>query len=521
MSLLPIGPDHFDAVLFDLDGVLTDSASLHANSWKQLFDRFLQRQDGERFRPFDVDSDYREFVDGKPRHDGIRSFLASRGISLPEGLSSDRPETESIYGLGRQKNDLFLKALEAEGIATFPAALDFLDAVREAGCRTALVSSSRNSRAIIDKVGLTDKFDAWLDGEDVLINGLNGKPAPDMFLGAARKMDVEPGRAVVVEDAISGVQAGVRGRFGLVIGVDRTHHPEALADAGAHLVVSRLSDVPVARHDAHAIDDLPPAVRAIAGILSGSAANRLAICLDYDGTLTPIVDRPELALLSAKMRRTLDRLSGVATVAIISGRDLKDLRRLVSLDRLYYAGSHGFEIGGPSLSDAPAEHGTEYLPALDAAEKALKKRLAGIEGVLVERKHLSVAVHYRLVAEDDWPRVKTITDDVVQAHRGLRRTLGKMVYDLQPDIDWHKGKAVRALLAALDLDHDDVLAIYIGDDVTDEDAFLEMRDTGVGIVVKGAKRSTWASFSAADTGEVGDLLEAIYRHAADRSGASA
>ncbi len=520
MSLLPIGPDHFDAVLFDLDGVLTDSASLHAKSWKQLFDGFLRRRDGDGFRPFDADADYRGFVDGKPRHDGIRSFLASRGISLPEGAAGDTSD-ETVYGLGQQKNGLFLKALDEEGIATFPAALTFLEDVREAGFKTALVSSSRNSRAIVDKVGLTDRFDAWLDGEDVLISGLNGKPEPDMFLTAAQKLDIEPGRAVVVEDAIAGVQAGVRGLFGLVIGVDRTHHPEALAAAGAHLVVSRLSDVPIALHGALPIDDLPPALPAIAGILTGSRAKRLAVCLDYDGTLTPIVDRPELALLSDRMRRILDRLSDVATVAIISGRDLVDLRRLVSLDQLFYAGSHGFEVGGPTLSDAPAEHGTEYLPALDAAEQALRSRLAGIDGVLVERKHLSVAVHYRLVAEDDRAQVKEITDQVVETHSELRRTLGKMVYDLQPDIDWHKGKAVRALLGTLDLNHDDVLAIYIGDDITDEDAFLELRDTGIGIVVKGAKRSTWASFSAADTNEVADLLEAIFEHANERLGNSA
>ena len=518
MSLLPIGPDHFDAVLFDLDGVLTDSAALHAKSWKRLFDRFLQDRDGSGFRPFTIETDYLRFVDGKPRYDGIRSFLASRDISIPEGAPEDGPEEVTVHGLGRRKNDLFLKALEDDGIATFPEALEFLETVRRSGMKTALVSSSRNSRAMVAKVGLTDRFDAWVDGEVVLAKGLDGKPAPDMFLSAARELGVEPGRAIVVEDAISGVQAGARGRFGLVIGVDRTHHPEALAEAGAHLVVTRLNDVPVAGRGAEMIDGLPSALPAIGGILGGSAAKRLAVCLDYDGTLTPIVDRPELALLPDRTRRVLESLAQVATVAIISGRDLLDLRRLVGLEGLYYAGSHGFEIGGPSGQDEPAEHGTEYLPVLDAAEQELRARLEGIAGVLIERKHLSVAVHYRLVAEPDHPRVKAVTDQVVASHQGLRRTLGKMVYDLQPDIDWHKGKAVRTLLKTLGLDGDDVLALYIGDDVTDEDAFLELRDSGVGIVVKGAARPSWASFSLADTDEVATLLEAVLAHASQGSG---
>ncbi|MEZ5931070.1 MAG: trehalose-phosphatase [Alphaproteobacteria bacterium] len=511
MSLLPLSLDHVDAVLFDLDGVLTDSAALHAKSWKKLFDGFLRDRDGEGFRPFDADADYRAFVDGKPRLDGIRSFLDSRSIELPEGTSDDSTSARTVWGLGRRKNGFFLDALAEEGIITFPAAIAFLDAVRAAGFKTALVSSSRNARAIVEKAGLRDRFDAWIDGDDVQGRGLAGKPAPDMFLAAAKALGVEPGRAVVVEDAIAGVEAGLRGRFGLVIGVDRTHHPEALAAAGAHLVVARLSDIPLAWRQMQAIDDLPSAMAAIDDIQSRLEGKRLAVCLDYDGTLTPIVDRPELALLSDRMRQTLARLADVATVAVISGRDLKDIRRLVALDGLYYSGSHGFEIAGPDQTGQAAEHGAEFLPLLDSAENALRERLAGIDGVLVERKRLSVAVHYRLVAEADHEKVKKITDEVVAAHSGLRRTLGKMVYDLQPDIDWHKGKAVATLLSTLGLDGDDVLPLYIGDDVTDEDAFRELRDRGLGIVVRGSRRSTSATLALDDTDEVQAFLEALMR----------
>jgi alpha,alpha-trehalase len=207
----------------------------------------------------------------------------------------------------------------------------------------------------------------------------------------------------------------------------------------------------------------------------------------------------------------LARLAEIATVAVISGRDLKDIKRLVALDGLYYSGSHGFEIAGPGQTEQASEHGAEYLPLLDSAEQALRERLAGIDGALVERKRLSVAAHYRLIAPSDHEQVKKITDQVVAVHQGLRRTLGKMVYDLQPDIDWHKGRAVATLLEALGLDGDDVLPLYIGDDVTDEDAFRELRDRGLGIVVRGSNRSTSATLALADTDEVQAFLEALMR----------
>lgn len=246
MTLLPLSKDQFDAVLFDLDGVLTNSATLHAKSWKRLFDAFLRDRGVGHFEPFKQDDDYRAHVDGKPRLDGIRSFLGTRAIQLPEGTPDDPETAPTVHGLGHRKNTYFLEALQEEGIVTFPAAIVFLDALRNVGFKTALVSSSRNARAIVAKAGLADRFDSWVDGDDIIGRGLAGKPAPDMFLTAAKALGVDPDRAVVIEDAIAGIQAGRRGGFGLVIGVDRTHHPEALAKAGAHYVIAHLSDIPIA-----------------------------------------------------------------------------------------------------------------------------------------------------------------------------------------------------------------------------------------------------------------------------------
>ncbi|MGI9421525.1 MAG: trehalose-phosphatase [Geminicoccaceae bacterium] len=505
MATFILDRKQFDAVLFDLDGVLTDGAALHARSWKTLFDSFLETQGGI-VRPFDADRDYRAYVDGRPRLDGIRSFLESRGMTLPEGAPDDQSDAPTIHGLGSRKNALFLRTLAKHGVVTFPAAVRFLQQTREAGFKTALVSSSRNSRAIVEKAGLSDLFDAWIDGETVQARQMKGKPAPDMFQAAAADLGVSPSRAIVLEDAIAGVEAGRRGGFGLVIGVDRTHHPEALAEAGADVVMSSLSNVAIAGVEVKPIEALPSALESIDVIFENSEDRRTVVCLDYDGTLTPIVDRPELALLSKPMQRYLDCLADLATVAVISGRDLQDLQDLVGLDRLYYAGSHGFEISKPD-GEAKILHGMDYLPSLESAERMLRDRLAQIEGVLVERKRLSLAVHYRLVGEDGRPKTKVIVDDVLERHPDLRRTLGKMVYDLQPDIDWHKGKAVRALLDAVKSECGKIFPIYIGDDVTDEDAFAALRGSGVGIIVEGRSGSTSATFKLADTEEVGRFLK--------------
>jgi beta-phosphoglucomutase family hydrolase len=222
------------AAIFDLDGVLTQTATLHGQAWKRLFDSFLaerSRADGRTRAPFELESDYRLYVDGKPREDGIRSFLHSRGIQLPE---------DQIRDLGDRKNEIFLDLLEREGVRTFADAVAQVDRWRRQGLRMGLITSSRNGRRILEAAGLLSHFEVIVDGLDAARLGITGKPAPDIFLHAARELGVMPSRAIVVEDAISGVEAGVAGGFGLVIGVARNGGDE-LSNAGAHLVVSDLS----------------------------------------------------------------------------------------------------------------------------------------------------------------------------------------------------------------------------------------------------------------------------------------
>jgi beta-phosphoglucomutase family hydrolase len=235
----------FDAVLFDLDGVLTQTATLHSAAWKKMFDEYLRKlseETGTPFREFD-DEDYKNYIDGKLRQDGVRSFLASRGIQLPEGSPKDAPSAETVNGLGNRKNILVVKLIANRGVDVFEHSIKWARHLRETGIRTAVVSSSKNCLAALQSAGIEDLFDVRVDGLVAEKLGLPGKPAPDTFLEAARGLGVAPERAVVVEDAIAGVQSGRAGGFGLVIGVDRKGDADSLKAAGADIVVSDLIEL--------------------------------------------------------------------------------------------------------------------------------------------------------------------------------------------------------------------------------------------------------------------------------------
>lgn len=241
-----LSAERFDAVLFDKDGVLTETATLHAEAWRRMFDDFLRLRaetSGEQVERFDVEDDYRRYVDGKPRYDGVRSFLASRGIELAEGDPTDPPIANTVAGLGNRKNELVVELIETEGVRAFPGSVRLVEDVRRRGIRTAVVSSSANCRAVLRSAGIDHLFDTQVDGIVAAELGLPGKPAPDTFLFAARSLQVAPERAVVVEDALAGVEAGRAGGFGLVIGVDRLNQAQALRDHGADLVVADLGEL--------------------------------------------------------------------------------------------------------------------------------------------------------------------------------------------------------------------------------------------------------------------------------------
>ena len=241
-----ITKDRFDAVLFDLDGVLTDTANVHAACWKRMFDDFLRERAEERdeeFQPFDIATDYKLYVDGRPRFEGVRTFLESRGIELPYGDPKEPSNHQTICGLGNQKDEMVKKAFDSEGIEAYEGSVALVRHLRERGIKTAVVSASSNCESVLKAAGIADLFDARVDGVVIARLNLAGKPAPDTFLKAAEQLGVEPERAVVVEDAISGVQAGRDGGFGLIVGVDRKGDAEALRENGAEIVLNDLGEM--------------------------------------------------------------------------------------------------------------------------------------------------------------------------------------------------------------------------------------------------------------------------------------
>jgi beta-phosphoglucomutase family hydrolase len=235
-------PEEIKACLFDLDGVVTRTAVVHAAAWKEMFDAFLRAREGEQFRPFD-DHDYDEYVDGLPRADGVRTFLASRGIELPDGKPDDPPGAETVHGLGNRKNALVLEKIRTDGVEAYDDTLAYIRAARSQGLRTAIVSSSANCRDVLRAIDAEDLFDARVDGVVAAERGLPGKPRPDTFLAAARDLGLDAPRSAVFEDALAGMDAGRAGGFGYVVGLDRVGQTDALYEHGADIVVKGLAEL--------------------------------------------------------------------------------------------------------------------------------------------------------------------------------------------------------------------------------------------------------------------------------------
>jgi beta-phosphoglucomutase family hydrolase len=239
-------PEGITTCLFDLDGVLTQTAKVHAQAWKAMFDDFLReraQQTGEPFHEFDRPTDYDEYVDGKPRLDGVRSFLQSRGIELPLGSPADPPEAETVHALGTRKNELVLRLIREQGVDPYEGSVRYVEAARDAGLRRAVVSSSTNCHDVLVAAGIDHLFEVVVDGVVAEREHLAGKPAPDTFLAGARMLGAQPAQAAVFEDALAGVESGRAGDFGRVVGVDRTGHAEALRRHGADVVVEDLAEL--------------------------------------------------------------------------------------------------------------------------------------------------------------------------------------------------------------------------------------------------------------------------------------
>lgn len=516
---MELSTETISACILDMDGVVTDTARIHAAAWKRLFDAFLRDhadKEHEEPAPFDIDRDYRAYVDGKPRYDGVGSFLASRGISLPYGDPADSPAEETICGLGNRKNGYFLELLDQKGVTPYGSTIDFIRQGRRAGIRFGLISASRNARRVLSAAGLEEFFEVVVDGLTAAELGLAGKPAADVFLEAARRLEVEVERTAVIEDATAGVRAGRNGGFALVIGIDRGGQAEDLYRSGADEVVTDLAEITIVPPEKprSRAPSLPSALDAMEAIFKKLLQGTPAVFLDYDGTLTPIVRDRSRARLGDRNRQILAALASHMLVAVISGRALADIRELVDLEEILYAGSHGFETsqGGGFFKNGSEEK--RYLAALDRAEGELTRARGELAGVDIERKPFAIALHYRQAAQKTVTFLKERLDELVRDLPELKKTGGKKIFELRPAVDWDKGRAIRSMLEQFHVDCSRVTPLYIGDDETDEDAFAEIADHGIPILVSREPRPTAARYLLADTAEVTLFLEGM----ADRLG---
>lgn len=511
-------PDRYDAIISDLDGVVTRSATVHAAAWKDAFDEFLAKysgKTGEAQDPFDPRHDYLRYVDGLPRYEGVKSFLDSRGIKLPWGSPEDLPDRETVCGIGNDKNRKFRERIQRDGVERYDSSVDFFNEAKKRGIHLGLVSSSKNARALLEAAHLDHLFEVIVDGVEAERQNLAGKPQPDTFLEAARRLSVSPARAIVIEDAVSGVAAGHRGGFGCVLGVARNANHQDLHDGGADVVVNDLGDVkmthPKKQGPQRRKAALPDAIRLLHSLPQKLGNRQLAVFLDFDGTLSPIVDDPNQADLPEATRRSMATLAQCVPTAVVSGRDLQDVKRRVGLENLWYAGSHGFEIEGPKGETFVQDDAQATLPKLEEAEQKLRSLVGRVAGAELERKSYSIAIHVRRVDPGLIPvvaaEVRAITDEIPQ----LRVSRGRKVFDLGPNIPWDKGRAVHWILDVQHLDESRAVPLYIGDDVTDEDAFGALSERGLAIAVMGGPHETHAQYLLQDPYAVRQFLDELHK----------
>jgi len=523
----------YDAVIFDLDGVITKTALVHGAAWKAVFDEYMkyrEQRDGEPFREFTHENDYLPYVDGKPRYEGVKSFLESRGIHIPYGEPEDDINKETVCGIGNRKNSKFLDILKDKGVEVYPSTIKFIENLRDKGVHVGVASSSKNCKFVLKSADIEFLFETRVDGEVSAKIGLKGKPEGDIFVTASLNVGVLPEKAVVVEDATSGVQAGRNGAFGLVIGIARERNTEELLEYGADVVVPDMEYIdiewmdkwfrkkPVLLSDSGEDKGAEEFLSELEGknitinpcyykngdeALSGG--REPVFFLDYDGTLSPIVERPELAVISDEMKDAVKRLADKYKVAIVSGRSRKDVEKLVGIKDIVYAGNHGFNIKGPGISMMHPE-GEKAIGMISELAAKFSEKLKDIPGILIENKEFSVAVHFRLVEDKFLDRIEETVEEQMQGNDKLRLMKGKKILEIMPAVNWDKGRAVRWLVDILGVSWKENTVFYFGDDVTDEDAFRILRTRGTGILVSKEPRVSAADFRVASTEDAKELF---------------
>ncbi len=489
------------AFIFDLDGVITDTQDLHAQAWKEMFNEFLARRRGTPENSSELlgefkSTDYFDYIDGRPREDGIKTFLEARKI-----LSTD----EVVESLAQTKNNYFLNLLKLRGAHIIKDSVSFLRMLKESQVFVALVSSSRNAHTILKEAGLEDSFDTIVTPLEADSKKLQGKPSPDYFLEASHSLGLDPASCAVVEDSLAGVIAARKGGFKKVIGLNHFGDEtklRALKEVGADEAVVSLWDLEISKSAL-----LPNLLTSFHDIFpSGSEAN-FFLFLDFDGTLSPIVDDPEIAEPLEGVTELINQLRYFFNICIITGRDTSVIKNKMKLDNVFYAACHGFEITGPEDFIYQVEEARASIPDLNEAQIHFGHLFQSIPGFVMERKMFGLALHYRMVKSPQM--VQKIRADVLKYPRtgiNLKVQEGEMVIELLPRLDWDKGKAVLEIYKILGIGTADLPPLYIGDGLTDEDAFREISQWGIAVFASVDQRPTMASFHLKGPHEVKAFL---------------
>jgi trehalose-phosphatase len=467
------------AIILDVDGVITDTRRIHFKAWKKTLENY----------PFE-EADYQKYVDGKPREDGLRSFLESRAIILSKG---------KVDELVVKKDLLFKEFLKSDKPEVFPDALKAINRWRQKKVPLAVISSSKNSKLILKEAGLLDSFDVLIDGEEGQRLNIPGKPDPAYLNEAARRLGFRPEDCLLVEDAISGITAGKNANLMEVIGITRDGQTpaEELYLAGADSVVHSLLEIGKARNAISFWEDIKLQV----------GKRDIALFIDFDGTLSEIVSDPAEAVIKESLKEILQHCSRAIKIAVISGRDRLDVKEKIGLDSLFYVGSHGLDMCGPGCFYYLVEDARKFAVELQDATMAATSLLQGIKGILIERKSFSTAIHYRMVVGVDDEIIRKKILNLITSFPHLKIKDGKKVIELFPKIKWGKGEAISKLSGILGIDTNETIPFYLGDDLTDEDAFIELRHKGIGIKIdETGTTPTMARYFLKDPDEVEKFL---------------
>lgn len=493
-----------DAAIFDLDGVITDTASVHARAWKTTFDAFLEARDKD-FKPFDIEKDYHEFIDGKPRHEGVKSFLQSRDIELPAGSPKDEGEKDTVHGLGNRKNALYNELLEKEGFTIYKDAVERLKQWKAAGIKTAIVSSSKNCKKVLELAQLEHLFNVRVDGVTSEELNLKGKPEPDIFLEAVKRLHVVPQRAVIFEDAIAGVKAGAQGKFACVVGVERKQRKNMLKQHGATEIITSFREIDIlveSLPQQFSWDKITSALEHAPEISNKLASKTLCLFISDEVIDPPEESKHEKDRKLKEVRDVLKTLAHHAIVAIIGEHDLSDLKEKLKLNSLYYAGCKGLDISGP---DMKIQLGKEAIPQLDQLQEALKANENGTPAPECSRKRLLLLCR---LSEDEKQAAaqKAYCGKLVAQHDRLRLDERNGELFIHPKINWNKAKTLGLLLEEIEPDETDLLPVYLGNEKKDEEVFHFLFKQGLGIKVGDDGLQSFAKYKLSSFDEVSKFL---------------